>query len=82
MPTVGMHIGASTTKLMLVIIPGEQRQAVQVEGEPLEEVDTFKYLGLMLIVNDQGTKEIRSRINLARSAFSRLQPCLWSWWEI
>ncbi len=82
MPTVGMLINASTTKVMLAIIPGEQRQAVQVDSEPLEEVDTFKYLGLMLILNVQGTKEIRSKINLARSAFSRLQPCLWSWWEI
>ncbi len=36
----------------------------------------------MFVANGQGTEEIRSRINLARSAFSRLQSCLWSRREI
>ncbi len=30
----------------------------------------------------EGTEEIRSRVNLARSTFSRLQSCLWSRCEI
>ncbi len=36
----------------------------------------------MFVANDQGTEEIRRRINLARSTFSRLQSCLWSRREI
>ncbi len=36
----------------------------------------------MFVANGQGTEEIRSRINLARSAFSRPQSCLWSRREI
>ncbi len=36
----------------------------------------------MFVANGQGTEEIRSRINLARSAFSRLQSCFWSRREI
>ncbi len=72
---VGMRINAST-KVMSVHIPGEQRQAVLPDGEALEDVGKFKYLGSMFVTNDQGTEEIRSRINLARSAFSRLQSCL------
>ncbi len=36
----------------------------------------------MSVANGQGTEEIRSRINLARSAFSHLQSCLWSRREI
>ncbi len=36
----------------------------------------------MFVANGQCTEEIRSRINLARSAFSRLQSCLWSRREI
>ncbi len=75
--SVGMRINTSKTKLMSAFIPGEQRQAVLLDGEPLEDVERFKYLGLMFVANGQGTKEIRSRINLARSAFSRLQSCLW-----
>ncbi len=73
-----MRINASKTKVMAALIPGEQRQAVLLEGETLEDVDEFKYLGSMFVANGQGTEEIRSRINLARSALSRLQSCLWS----
>ncbi len=73
---VGMRINASKTKAMSALIPGEQRQAV------LVDVDKFKYLGSMFVANGQGTEEIRSRINIARSAFSLLQSCLWSRREI
>ncbi len=72
---VGMRINASKTKVMSALIPGEQRQAILLDGEPLEDVDKFKYLGSMFVANGQGTEEIRSRTNLARSAFSRLQAC-------
>ncbi len=77
-----MRINASKTKVMSALIPGEQRQAVLLDGEPLEDVDKFKYLGSMFIANGQGTEDIRSRINLARSAFSRLQFCFRSRREI
>ncbi len=79
---VGIRINASKTKVMSALIPGEQRQAVLLDGEPLEDVGKFKYLSLMFVANGQGTEEIRRSINLARSAFSRLQFCLWSWREI
>ncbi len=46
---------------------------VLLDGEHLEEVDKFKYLGSMVIANGKGTEDIR--INLTRSAFSRLQSC-------
>ncbi len=67
----GMRINVSKSTVMSPLIPGEQRQAVLLDGEHLEDVGKFKYLGSMFIANDQGTEEIRSRINLARSAFSR-----------
>ncbi len=41
------------------------------------DVCEFKYIGPMFVANGQGTEEIRSMINLARSAFSCLQSCLW-----
>ncbi len=43
-----MRINASKTKVMSALIPGEQRQAVLLDGEPLEDVDKFKYLGAAL----------------------------------
>ncbi len=77
-----MRINASKTTVMPALIPGEQRQAVLLVGELLEDVEKFKYLGSMFIANGQGTEEIRRRINLARSALSRLQSYLWSRCEI
>ncbi len=44
---VGMRSNASKTKVMPALIPGEQRQAVLLDGEPLEDVERFKYLGSM-----------------------------------
>ncbi len=67
---------------MSALIPGKQRQAVRLDDEPLENVEKLKYLGSMFVANGEGTEEIRSRIKLARSAFSRLQSCLWSWRDI
>ncbi len=67
---------------MSTIIPGEQRQAVLLDGEPLEDDEKFQSLFTMFVANGQGTEEIRSWINLARSATSRLQSCLWSRREI
>ncbi len=67
---------------MSALIPGERRQAVPLDGEPLEDVDNFKYFGSMFVANGLGTEEVKGRIDLARCAFSRLQSCLWSRREI
>ncbi len=56
-----MRINASKTKVMLALIPGEQRQVVLLDDDTLEDVDEFKYLDSMFIANGQGTEEIRSR---------------------
>ncbi len=62
---------------MSAFIPDEQRQATLLDGEPLQDVDEFKYLSSMFVAYSQGTDEIRSMINLERPTFSRLQPWLW-----
>ncbi len=68
-----MRIYTSKTKAMSAFIPGESHLAVLLTGELLEDVEKFKYLGSMLAANGRGSEEIISRINPARSAFSRLQ---------
>ncbi len=75
---VGMLINPSKVRVMSALIPGEQCQVVLLDGEPLDDVDKYKYLSSMSVANGQGTEDIRSIITLARSAFSRLQSCLWS----
>ncbi len=67
-----MRSKASNTKVMSALIPYEQRQAVLLDGEPLEDVDKLK-LGSMFVANGQGTEEIR--INLARLQSSIKQKC-------
>ncbi len=73
---VSMHINASEIKGMSALNPTDQRQAIFLDGEPLEDVDKFRYLGPKVIANGQSTEEIRSRVNLARSTFSLQQSCL------
>ncbi len=63
---VDMRISASRTKVRSAIIPGEQRQAVLLDGEPLEEVDKFKHPSSMFVAIVRGTEEIRSMITLTR----------------
>ena len=47
---------------------------ITIDGEPIGEVDDFVYLG-SLVSKDSGTqKDIRSRINKARTAFFKLSP--------
>ncbi len=48
---VGMRIYASKTKVMSALISGEQRHAVLLDSEPLEDVKKFKYLGSMFVAN-------------------------------
>ncbi len=56
---------------------GAQR-VITLGGVPLEEVESFKYLGSSFTETGQAKDEIIGRIGLARSAFSRLKATLWS----
>ncbi len=49
-----MRINDSKTKVMSAFIPNDQRQEVLLDGEPLEDVDKFKYLGSTFVPNGQG----------------------------
>ncbi len=44
---VGMRTNASKTKVISLLIPGERRQAVLLDGEPLEDADRFIYPGFI-----------------------------------
>jgi hypothetical protein len=67
----GIDISAEKTKLMTNNSSGIKRN-IEVEGQKLESVDTFKYLGA--IISDEGSKqEILSRIAQSTSALTKLK---------
>ena len=68
----GMEITAKKTKLMTNNISGINTD-IRVNGQKLETVTSFKYLGSM--ITDKGSKpEILSRIAQTTAALTRLKP--------
>ena len=63
----GMEISAEKSKIMVNsrIAP---RCTILMNGERLEEVKSFNYLGSIISSKGDSTEEIRTRINLATSA--------------
>ena len=67
-----MKINAEKTKLMTNNISGINTE-IKVNGQKLETVTSFKYLGL--VTTDEGSKpEVISRIAQATEASTRLKP--------
>ena len=67
-----MEVSAEKTKLMTNNTRGTNTE-IQVNGQKLETVTNFKYLGP--VVNDEGYKpEIPSRIAQTTAALTRLKP--------
>ena len=68
----GMEISAEKTKLMTNDTSGINTE-IKVNGQKLETVTSFKYLGSVII--DEGSKpEIISRIAQTTAALTRLKP--------
>ena len=44
---------------------------IMIDQKQLENVECFKYLGSMLTIDGRGTCEIKSRIAMAKAAFSK-----------
>ena len=67
---VGLKIHAAKTKVTKA--KKKFRVPVTVEGEPLEEVKDFKYLGSYISSDSNIDKEVSTRIGLAAQAFKKL----------
>ncbi|KAK6729458.1 hypothetical protein RB195_006481 [Necator americanus] len=59
-------------------ISSRPRTGIRVEGQPIELVDEFCYLGCMLKNNSSYERDVQQRCAKATSAFNSLTKCLWS----
>ena len=59
----GMKMNKKKTKIMCnEVAKGQQRRGISVDGEQLEEVEEYKYLGRLLTPGNEIAKEIEQRI--------------------
>ncbi len=73
---VGLRINAAKTKVLSAQMNPSSRGTIILDGVPLEEVASFKYLGASFTATGQAVGEIAARINLERATFNRLHTSL------
>ena len=69
---VGLHINAGKTKVMRV--HSRQVGGVSVDGNDLEDVNEFTYLGSLVSTSGGTDEDIKARIKKARQVFAQLRP--------
>ena len=68
----GLKINKDKTEIMKINV--KQPTPITLEGEPLEEVEQFTYLGSIVSKSGGTDEDIQARINKARHAFAMLRP--------
>lgn len=72
--TFGLNVNINKTEVMFVnTLPA----IIHINGNPLKEVNSFKYLGSLITNNGDLNCEVRNRINAATQAFARLYNRVW-----
>jgi hypothetical protein len=79
--SIGLEINTSKTKFMSTAATLPQHP-VTINGEQIELVQAFKYLGSTITPNGQAKNEIQLRVDVARRAFLQLRRVLWTRSEI
>lgn len=70
--TAGLEINVTKTKTMR--INTSQEAPLTVDGQAIEEVDRFTYLGSIVSKTEGTDEDVKARINKARQAFATLRP--------
>ena len=73
---MGMRINAKKTEVMKVCDDDTPPMSITVNGEPITEVTSFKYLGARFNSKALCDEEIKTRLALARERMGKLDP-LW-----
>ena len=67
----GMEINSAKTKVMRTAKKQVASMRVSLDDQYLEEVDSFKYRGILLTNDGTCSKEIRTRITMGKVAYER-----------
>ena len=71
----GMVVNTAKTKVMRVSWdPASRNVQLKIKGEPVENVDSFVYLGNLLTCDNDRSKSIKGRLGLAGASFKNLLP--------
>jgi hypothetical protein len=73
----GMSINIKKTKIMRISKSDARKFEIKVNGQCLEQVSQFKYLGSTITEDGRCQKEVRIRIAMAKEAFNK-RKCLLS----
>ena len=76
----GMEVSSEKSKVLVNSVRGTTAQ-ISMNGQQLEEVTTFKYVGATLTKDGRSTTEIKTRLAMATAAMAKLQR-LWKSKEI
>jgi hypothetical protein len=71
-----MKVNAKKTKTMLVSKRPGREISILIEGQNLEQVTKFKYLGAIITENGKCDEEVRMRIGMAKDAFYKKKELL------
>jgi len=71
----GMEISTDKSKVMSMGTEATKPEII-VRGNKLEQVETFKYLGAQITKDGRSDKDVKSRLAIATSALTKLQPLL------
>src|SRR6476469_8555561 len=71
-----MKINIKKTKAMVVSRNGGERVNITVEGQTVEEVSKFRYLGSLTSKDDRCLDDVKTRIGMAKDAFNKRKELL------
>ena len=66
----GMEVSSEKSKVL--VNNNEKKANIRMNGEHLEEVDNFKYLGATITKDGRSTTEVKTRLAMATSSMARL----------
>jgi len=71
-----MKINVKKTKMMSISQKRNTKLKIIVDGQQVEQVSQFRYLGSLISEDGYYTKDIRSRIEMAKKLFVEKRNCL------